>query len=154
MITEFSRDESGDDWWPPMYYNNFEVVRVQEFRRHPGMRLFMDKVTKSGSIYRHRWGDAPLRYFTLRLFFAENDPRVQRLGEFQPSNGILTHDDKNQYDPGCSSFDKIVEWRSLRAIIVSTWFLHRSSVMKIVQWSAVGCLLVVASICICLLLRR
>ena len=47
-----------------MYFNNFEVSSVTFFRSAP-VRAWSAAVLRSGGLYRHRWGDAPLRYITL-----------------------------------------------------------------------------------------
>ena len=51
------------------YYNNFEVVSMAFFQR-PEVRMWTKHVLKSGFIYQHRWGDAPLRTATLAMFCA------------------------------------------------------------------------------------
>ena len=50
-----------------LFYNNFEVVDVRWFSRQV-VRRFAARVDASDMIYKHRWGDAPLRFVTLNLF--------------------------------------------------------------------------------------
>merc|ERR1712061_286097 len=50
----------------PMFYSNFEVVDVAFFHRST-VRAYTNAVLKSGGIYRHRWGDAIIRYGQLRV---------------------------------------------------------------------------------------
>ncbi len=70
----------------PLYYNNFEVVKLEQFRR-PDVRLWLDEIMKDPlRIFKYRWGkrlsssriihlihsstgDAPLRYATVSMFF-------------------------------------------------------------------------------------
>lgn len=56
-----------------MYYNNFEVVDVQQFIR-PRMLEFVEHVDETMEIYKHRWGDAPLRFMQLHAYF--NNRRI------------------------------------------------------------------------------
>jgi hypothetical protein len=49
------------------YYNNFEVCDLDYFTQ-PDIQQMTDWVVDTYGIYRHRWGDAPLRYMTLGLF--------------------------------------------------------------------------------------
>lgn len=56
-------------WGQPvgMYYNNFEILDLNFFRR-TDVREWTQAVDQSFNIFRHRWGDAPLRYLTTALF--------------------------------------------------------------------------------------
>ena len=53
----------------PIFYNNFEIVHVPTFQYHEGIKAFNNAVEDSLKIYENRWGDAPLRYFQITLFF-------------------------------------------------------------------------------------
>ena len=50
------------------YYNNFEVVHVPTFSKHPDILHFTNAVDRTNNIYNRRWGDAPLRFLTCKLF--------------------------------------------------------------------------------------
>ena len=60
------------------FFNNFEIVRMEFFRR-PDVRQWIDYVDQSWGIFRYRWGDAILRYLTVALFL----PREQLLHRHQ-----------------------------------------------------------------------
>jgi len=49
------------------YYNNFELLRMRDFRSNRVRVQWSDTVTKTQGIYRHRWGDAILRRVGLEL---------------------------------------------------------------------------------------
>jgi len=53
-----------------MYYNNFEIVNVKQFRDDPSVWRWLHHVWLQGAegIYRHRWGDALVRYYTVHMF--------------------------------------------------------------------------------------
>ena len=50
-----------------LFYNNFEVCDVDFFLRKEVQEM-SEWFIESQGIYRHRWGDAPLRYMTLAMF--------------------------------------------------------------------------------------
>jgi hypothetical protein len=52
---------------PLHFYNNFHVASASFFLR-PDVRHFLTSVEKSGFIYSHRWGDAPIQAYAVRLF--------------------------------------------------------------------------------------
>lgn len=70
----------------PTYYNNFEIVKLEAFRR-PDVREWLDEVQRVPErIFKYRWGtsdsvpassvnsplrtgDAPIRYATVNMFF-------------------------------------------------------------------------------------
>ena len=58
--------------WPTtqhhQYYNNFEVVHVPTFSSSFDIIDFTKAVDKTNNIYNRRWGDAPLRFLTCKLF--------------------------------------------------------------------------------------
>lgn len=64
-LSNFLRGYFGKDRSMPaisgMFETNFELVDFQWFRGNPYMEYF-DAIDKSGGIYIHRWGDAPLKY--------------------------------------------------------------------------------------------
>ena len=50
------------------YYTNFEMVYIPAFRDDPEVSSWLEEVWLSGGNYRYRWGDGPLRYYTVHLF--------------------------------------------------------------------------------------
>ncbi len=52
-----------------MYYNNLEVVNVKQFRDDASVWRWLEHVWLQGAegIYRHRWGDALVRYYTVHM---------------------------------------------------------------------------------------
>ena len=56
------------------YYNNFEITR-REFFQQPNVKSFTDRIVSQApyGIYKHRWGDAILRYITLALFSSREE---------------------------------------------------------------------------------
>jgi len=50
-----------------MPYNNVEIVDVRWWRSEP-VRQFIDFLDRSLGIWRHRWGDAPMRGMAISLF--------------------------------------------------------------------------------------
>eukprot|EP01065_Artemidia_motanka_P033716 TRINITY_DN40753_c0_g1_i1.p1 TRINITY_DN40753_c0_g1~~TRINITY_DN40753_c0_g1_i1.p1 ORF type:complete len:457 (+),score=105.16 TRINITY_DN40753_c0_g1_i1:51-1421(+) len=62
---------TGDHNCPvPMFFTNFEVLRLSFFRR-PAVRAWMESV-REGVVSR-RWGDAPLRALTIGLFASPSE---------------------------------------------------------------------------------
>ena len=57
------------------YYNNFELVSMTFFRR-PEVTHWTKYIMNSLGTYRHRWGDAPLRYITLALFATDDQVSI------------------------------------------------------------------------------
>lgn len=49
------------------YYNNFEVCKMEFFRRRE-VRHWIDAIDMTHGIFKYRWGDAVLRYLTMALF--------------------------------------------------------------------------------------
>jgi hypothetical protein len=52
------------------FYNNMEIMDIRFWMR-PDVQHFVHFVDTSWGIYRHRWGDAPLRYIALAIFANE-----------------------------------------------------------------------------------
>ena len=50
-----------------IFFTNFFITKLS-FWRQKHIQQFIDDVDKSGNIYRHRWGDAPIHYVALSLF--------------------------------------------------------------------------------------
>jgi len=65
FIPPDGRNEDSNPKWA--YQNNFEIVRVKSFLRCEVLH-FIDLVDRSHSIYKYRWGDAPLRYSQTHYF--------------------------------------------------------------------------------------
>ena len=49
------------------YYNNFEVVKVEFFKRED-VRRWVEAIDATQGIFKYRWGDAVLRYLTMAIF--------------------------------------------------------------------------------------
>jgi len=53
----------------PGFYNNFEIVRLEAFRR-ADVRAWLEEVASVPErAYKYRWGDSPIRYATVNMFF-------------------------------------------------------------------------------------
>jgi len=59
---------SGRRDWYPMYQNNFEIIDLNWYWNHEGIKNFTKEVDLNYGIYVHRWGDAPLRYTVYNLY--------------------------------------------------------------------------------------
>jgi hypothetical protein len=68
---EMIRDGFGDDYIMN-YFNNFEVMKLEFFRRH-NVRQWIENVDQTHGILKYRWGDATLRYITLAMFAETNE---------------------------------------------------------------------------------
>ncbi|CAF1359573.1 unnamed protein product [Adineta ricciae] len=68
---EMIRDGFGEDYIRN-YFNNFEVMRMEFFRRS-NVRQWIDEVDYTHGILKYRWGDATLRYITLAMFATSNE---------------------------------------------------------------------------------
>jgi hypothetical protein len=55
----------------PAFYNNFEVADLR-FLRGEKYQHWFNAVDKSGNIYLHRWGDAPIRFLGLSMYLEES----------------------------------------------------------------------------------
>ncbi|KAF9507659.1 glycosyltransferase family 15 protein [Hydnum rufescens UP504] len=51
------------------YYNNFEIVKLEAFRRPDVHRWLNELMRDPKRVYKYRWGDAPIRYATVNMFF-------------------------------------------------------------------------------------
>ena len=54
------------------YFNNFEVMKLEFFRRE-SVREWIETVDRTHGIFLYRWGDAILRYITMALFAEPNE---------------------------------------------------------------------------------
>jgi hypothetical protein len=54
------------------YYNNFEVVKMEFFRRKE-ICHWIETIDSTNGIFYYRWGDAVLRYLTLSLFAEQHE---------------------------------------------------------------------------------
>lgn len=59
------------------YFNNFEVIKMEFFRRQE-IRQWIENIDSTNGIFYYRWGDAILRYLTLAIF-AEKNQVLHRL---------------------------------------------------------------------------
>ena len=90
----------------PTYYNNFEIVKLESFRR-PDVRAWLDEIMRVPErIYKYRWGmwfyyapdvindtkietgDAPIRYATVSMFFDVEKDVEEYCGMQYWHNGI------------------------------------------------------------------
>jgi len=64
--------------------NNFEIMR-REFFQRPSVQAFTERIVNKEpyGIYKHRWGDAALRFMSLALFSSKE--------EIAPSVNIYLH---------------------------------------------------------------
>jgi len=60
-------------WWPRgrVFYNNFEISDLDVWRS-PEYREYIDYIDRTGGIYYHRWGDAPIKTIAVTLFVPKN----------------------------------------------------------------------------------
>jgi hypothetical protein len=49
------------------YYNNFEVIKMEFFRRR-AIRHWVETIDSTNGIFYYRWGDAIFRYLTIAIF--------------------------------------------------------------------------------------
>ena len=54
-----------------IFWNNFELSDV-DFWRSPEYRDYIDYIDRTGGIYYHRWGDAPIKTLAVTLFVPKN----------------------------------------------------------------------------------
>lgn len=54
----------------PKFENHFEIINLRYFRSHAGIQDWIKVVDANGGIFRHRWGDAVLRFITVALYAA------------------------------------------------------------------------------------
>lgn len=83
--------DNGDRKCMPSFYNNFEFVDLERFRADQSLTEWFDAVDAEGRIYRNRWGDAPLRFLTLALFFRPHEVKPIRLSSFGGSRSHYFH---------------------------------------------------------------
>lgn len=55
-----------------LYYTNFEICDLAYFRGTPWQRFFA-AIDAAGGIWRHRWGDAPIRWMGLKYLLPEDE---------------------------------------------------------------------------------
>ncbi|KAF8311369.1 nucleotide-diphospho-sugar transferase [Clavulina sp. PMI_390] len=66
----------------PGYLNNFEVVKLEAFKR-PDVMDFVDEIMKNPRrVYSLRWGDGPIRAATVSMFF-DLETEVQQVCEME-----------------------------------------------------------------------
>jgi mannosyltransferase len=56
-----------------IYYNNFEILHLPTWRTHRGIQEWTRQVHESFGIFQYRWGDAPLRFYTVAMFLAPEE---------------------------------------------------------------------------------
>ena len=67
-LKDYTRADGSYNMW--MYYNNFEVSRV-DLWRSKAYDDFFDYIDRTGGILLRRWGDAPIRTLSLAALFPE-----------------------------------------------------------------------------------
>jgi len=86
------------------YYNNFEIVHVPSFINNAAFQQFNDAVYQLNGIYKYRWGDGPVRYYGLNLFFPpeklhefcdilyvhQNEKRINCVVEYKEGKWVQT----------------------------------------------------------------
>lgn len=84
------------------FENHFELINLRFFRSHAGIQDWIRVVDANGGIFRHRWGNAALRFITVALYAApEKVVRYEekevsychphRMGKGNPSLGVGDH---------------------------------------------------------------
>ena len=53
-----------------IYYTNFEVIKLKWIQKEISQRL-LDHIILNKGIYNYRWGDALIRYYTIKLIGAK-----------------------------------------------------------------------------------
>lgn len=83
-------------WNLRYYYNNFEICRLS-FLRSGAHQRFFEYLDRQEGIYRHRWGDAPIRTMAVAMLLPPE--KVLRFGDIPYSHaGFYTHDWHRQID--------------------------------------------------------
>ena len=54
---------------PKIYYTNFEIIKLKWLKKELYIKL-LEHIIKSGGIYQFRWGDALIRYYSIKLIGA------------------------------------------------------------------------------------
>eukprot|EP00930_Biecheleria_cincta_P002831 TRINITY_DN10380_c0_g1_i1.p1 TRINITY_DN10380_c0_g1~~TRINITY_DN10380_c0_g1_i1.p1 ORF type:complete len:621 (-),score=102.78 TRINITY_DN10380_c0_g1_i1:25-1887(-) len=78
-----------------MFYNNFEILQVDHFLQD-SVKDFTAAVAKSQGIYKHRWGDAVIRYYQVALF-----AKPEEIGCF--SDDVFHYSHANNLNEGRNS---------------------------------------------------
>ena len=92
-------------------FNNFAIANVSLFRDHVLMRAWLDKVDRSGGIYRYRWGDAPIHTLAITQFISrEHIVRLRYFGymhrhEYACASGMKQDLCKQQVKPFLSNLN-------------------------------------------------
>ena len=64
-------------------FTNFAIANVSLWRDHPLVQAWLRTVDRSGGIYRHRWGDAPIHTLALAQFVGRDQiVRLRYFGYF------------------------------------------------------------------------
>lgn len=82
-------EAANGDWNYRYYYNNFEIIKL-EFGRSRAYQDYFSYLDRLGGIYKHRWGDAPIRTLAVAMFVPEK--KVHQFKDVPYSHaGYYTH---------------------------------------------------------------
>ena len=60
-----------------LYYTNFEICDLEFFRSEPWQKYF-GAIDATGGIWRHRWGDAPIRWLGIKYLMRPSEVHCMR----------------------------------------------------------------------------
>ncbi len=88
-------DERGD-WNRAMFYTNFEISDL-DFWRSEAYQDYFDRLDRSGGIYRHRWGDAPIHLLGVAMLMPEEQTHRFQDIPYQHQNFVIDPDKDKWY---------------------------------------------------------
>jgi len=89
-------DEGKEIWLGrKMFYNNFEILQVDHFLQD-SVKDFTAAVAKSHGIYKHRWGDAVIRYYQVAFFAKPEEVGCFDSDEFHYSHANTLNKGRNR----------------------------------------------------------
>jgi hypothetical protein len=106
------------------YYNNFEIVRIKPWQSD-FYRDFIDWIHRSGGIYLHRWGDAPLRTIAASLLQTRGAFRDEKLTDFMyMHHGVALPD-------GLMRYVCVLFWSVPVAVFATVYLPVRMSTVRV-----------------------
>ena len=80
------------------FYNNFEASRISFFQ-HPLVQEWHTALTEKEpfGVFRHRWGDAIIRYLTMAMFANESNLELEHPTSYSHPCGHETEKSRHQY---------------------------------------------------------
>ena len=82
-----------------MIYTNFEIINLSFFYQYR-VQKFINHIDESGNIYKYRWGDAPLRTFTINNFLRKDQIiRFDDIGYMHKPYIQINKEIKSPYTP-------------------------------------------------------